>query len=125
MYFVIYTSAETRPLSSQDIDALLSQSQTNNAETGITGMLLYRHGQFIQYLEGPESEVLHMYESIRNDPRHHQVMTINEGRLYRRLFGDWSMNLMAYDGGALFAEDEIAADSQRIKSMLSTFARRM
>lgn len=51
---VVYSSDACEPFSPERLESLLELSHANNAERHITGMLLYRRGRFIQYLEGPE-----------------------------------------------------------------------
>ncbi len=41
MFFLVYVSSATRPVSGEDLRALLETCRKNNAELEITGMLLY------------------------------------------------------------------------------------
>ena len=50
---LIYTSDAAEGLTDADLGCILATSQRNNAEMGLTGMLLYGRGRFIQVLEGP------------------------------------------------------------------------
>jgi hypothetical protein len=77
--------------SDQDLVALLQQCYEKNARLGITGMLLYKDGNFIQVLEGPEISVKQVYRSILNDQRHHGAIRLLEEGTERRRFPDWSM----------------------------------
>jgi hypothetical protein len=79
------------PFSNQDLSALLEQSREANASKSITGMLLYRRGRFIQFLEGPEREVRDLLARIRQDPRHIDVSVLIEGKSRERQFSDWTM----------------------------------
>ena len=54
-------------------------------------MLLYKDGNFMQILEGPEKAVQKLREKIKRDPRHGNFTIITEGRILARSFGDWSM----------------------------------
>jgi hypothetical protein len=45
---LIYSSTATRPLSQQELQDLHAKVQRNNAAYGITGMLLYANGSFVQ-----------------------------------------------------------------------------
>ena len=55
------------------LGALFSQARSNNKRRGITGALLVSGNTFIQTLEGEESVVRQVYETIRRDPRHEAV----------------------------------------------------
>ena len=74
---LVYASAETTPFSDEDLMALLEQSRAANEARGVTGMLLYHEGSFIQALEGDPETVRALYEKITHDGRHH-----NERLLY-------------------------------------------
>ncbi len=64
MFFLVYVSSATRPFSGEDLRALLATCRKNNAELGVTGMLLYKDGNFMQVLEGDEEAVRGLYEKI-------------------------------------------------------------
>jgi len=40
MFFLVYVSSATLPFSGEDLRALLATCRENNAELGVTGMLL-------------------------------------------------------------------------------------
>lgn len=46
---------------------MLAKSRSNNVRDGISGMLLYRDGDFLQVLEGPEDKVRAAFDR-RFDP---------------------------------------------------------
>lgn len=76
---------------------LLNQSREKNLRLGITGMLLYKGGNFMQMLEGEKAVVLELYETIRKDDRHKMVITVMTGDIARRNFEDWSMGFCNMD----------------------------
>ncbi len=57
----------------------------------ITGILLYFNGNIIQVLEGVEERVKALYEVIRRDPQHTQVIKLYSYPIEQRSFSDWSM----------------------------------
>ncbi len=61
MLSLIYVSSSTRAFSDADLVALLEQSQEKNARLDITGMLLYKDGNFMQVLEGPDDAVRQLF----------------------------------------------------------------
>ncbi len=75
----------------EDLRVLLATSRKNNAELGVTGMLLYKDGNFMQVLEGEEVAVRRLYARIAADPRHGSEITLQEGFSEGRQFPDWSM----------------------------------
>ncbi len=100
VFSVVYVSSATRLFSEQELIGLLRVSRNNNQRDAITGMLLYKDGNFLQALEGPESAVRRRLEIIRQDPRHRCILSLTEKHQTERNFLDWSMgfrNLMALD----------------------------
>ena len=51
---VLYGSSAVRPMTQAEIDVILEQARRRNIETGITGILFYLDGNFLQLLEGEE-----------------------------------------------------------------------
>jgi hypothetical protein len=91
MFYLVYVSVAAESVAKDELLDILSKSRTANAEAGITGMLLYKDGNFMQVLEGEEDAVRALYARIRRDPRHLGIVTVVEGQRERRCFGDWSM----------------------------------
>jgi acylphosphatase len=88
----IYCSASTAlALSAAEISALLDQCRRKNATLGVTGMLLYQNGSFLQVLEGEREAVDQLFEKISADPRHARVTKIVEEPIAERAFANWSM----------------------------------
>ncbi len=87
----VYASAETAPFSPTDLDELLAKARSKNAEDGITGLLLYHEGSFLQILEGDEDKVEATVARIELDRRHHEVNLIFRGVVEERNFGEWGM----------------------------------
>ncbi len=74
-----------------ELEAILQESRENNSELGLTGMLLYYEGAFMQVLEGSEEVVRSLYMRIAQDPRHHRILPLLEEYIAERNFPDWSM----------------------------------
>ncbi len=91
MFTLVYVSTEMDHLSTHDLTLLLKQSREKNAHLEVTGMLLYKDGNFMQLLEGEKSVVLALYETIRNDRRHRNVITLYDNEVSVRHFSNWSM----------------------------------
>lgn len=89
---LIYTSAAREaevPVS--ELEDILAISARNNARDGVTGMLLYAAGSFMQVLEGPERVVDGVFARVLRDPRHTGIVVIERGPIEERAFGQWSM----------------------------------
>ncbi len=91
MFRVVYISSAIKPFSESELVDLLVKSREKNSQKGITGMLLYNDGNFMQLIEGKETAVKQLYTVISHDPRHHgHILLLNE-QTSESLFGEWSM----------------------------------
>ncbi|MDX1993326.1 MAG: BLUF domain-containing protein [bacterium] len=95
---LVYVSLESRSMPETELRAILAVSRKNNQKLGVTGMLLYRDGFFIQALEGEESVVDDLYSRIRRDPRHYNIITVYKNQIEKRVFENWSMGFNRLDG---------------------------
>jgi Sensors of blue-light using FAD len=91
MIEVVYASAGSQPFSSSQLIDLLAKARTNNQALGVTGLLLYHGGSFLQVLEGEDSVVSSLFEKIAKDPRHNRCIVIKRSTVTERSFADWSM----------------------------------
>lgn len=90
-YHLIYSSFATVRLSQRDLIDLLKAARVRNEARGLTGMLLYRDGTYLQYLEGRRSDIEELLERLSRDPRHRDIRILKEGSAPARLFPEWSM----------------------------------
>jgi len=82
----------------EDIDKILQKACSHNNNTGITGILLYHSGIFLQLLEGEENEVKKLYAKIFGDPRHNNVTLLFEIESKERIFNNWGMAYREVNG---------------------------
>jgi hypothetical protein len=91
MFLLIYVSTATNPLSDEQLDQILAKSRINNLAKGITGILLYKEGSFMQFLEGPKEAVLSLTNTIKSDPRNHGLIVVHQEEHSGREFNNWAM----------------------------------
>lgn len=91
MFSLVYVSAAVTWFSARELRVLLDQARLSNAQLGITGMLLYKDGNFMQALEGDEREVRALEARIAVDRRHQGMVTLTTGHSPQRQFSDWTM----------------------------------
>jgi hypothetical protein len=91
MFHLVYVSSAVNLFSDEQLEELLAVSRTNNDKNGLTGMLLYVDGNFIQALEGEKDDVLATNLRIARDPRHRGMLTLLQGDIEQRNFPNWSM----------------------------------
>ncbi len=88
---LIYLSSLSDMKHEGEISKILESSIRRNKENGITGMLLYANGNFLQVLEGEEEAVDETFNRISADPRHLNVIDIIREPIAARQFSQWSM----------------------------------
>lgn len=91
MFCLVYANSATRPFSPSQLTDLLTTCHAHNSQLGITGLLLYKNGNFMQALEGEEQTVLKLYSKIFEDERHTGILTLLQATIPARQFPDWSM----------------------------------
>ncbi len=94
---LVYVSAATRPFTPQQLHQLLTLARLRNAAAGVTGVLLYLNGSFLQVIEGPAGVLDRLLTTISADPRHDRVRVLLREPVDGRDFGDWSMGLARLD----------------------------
>ena len=88
---LVYSSAAVGDFGEAELTELLAHAREHNSRVGVTGMLLFRDGRFIQFLEGVRSEVQALFTKIEADPRHEQVRVLLDEPIWERQFTEWTM----------------------------------
>jgi len=91
MIQIAYISTATKPMTTEQLIALLQQSFKNNTAAGVTGMMIYGNATFMQALEGEEKVVDELYAKIAKDQRHGNVVFLHRKAIERRQYSDWTM----------------------------------
>lgn len=73
------------------IDGILADSRAHNPSTGITGILCFGAGIFLQAIEGGRNQVSELYNHISRDVRHKDVVLLHYEEITERRFGGWTM----------------------------------
>ncbi|MCL6269628.1 BLUF domain-containing protein [Sansalvadorimonas sp. 2012CJ34-2] len=91
LFNIVYSSTAQDLFDEQALEELLKVARKNNKANGVTGMLLYSDGVFMQVLEGPRDKVQWTFDHINKDPRHHSVIILSQSLIEERQFGEWEM----------------------------------
>ena len=113
---LMYVSSAARLFSEKDILEILRVSRINNERLGITGMLLYHEGSFLQILEGPKFEVSKKADEIELDSRHRGMLRLVTKAEEVRQFPGWSMGFCNLN--EIPEEDRAAFSPYLISSVL-------
>lgn len=129
---LVYGSRATVTCDGPFLKALLEKARNANARLGVSGVLLYHTGSFMQVLEGAPDVVTALFGKLERDPRHDRVVILQRRAVAERSFSEWSMGLMKTDskglkgvpglneflaGGVL----TLAEDSERLSRILNGF----
>jgi len=88
---VLYVSSATANFTDEQLIDFLRSWRDHNSERHITGFLLYEKGNFIQVLEGPESDTNHLVDTIQSDSRNNGMIILWRRAITQREFSTWSM----------------------------------
>ncbi len=92
--FLLYASQALNTLEESARLALEKKSQLYTDLKEITGVLVYRQGFFMQYLEGHETSVLDLFRKLRGNEHHYNVRVLSRGLIDKRLFPNWTMRIV-------------------------------
>lgn len=91
LYRLVYTSYRKPSCTDEEIKKILDSCKRNNPDSNITGVLIHAERRFIQYLEGGESDLLNLFDLIKEDNRHTSVNRRNFEPISSRVFAGWEM----------------------------------
>lgn len=88
---LLYVSRALDPNVNEETDSILDSSRQHNIATGITGVLCYGGGIYLQAIEGGRKQVNELYGHIIRDTRHKDVVLLHYEEITERRFGGWTM----------------------------------
>lgn len=91
MYRLMYMSTANKDFSTNELESLLKNAKKSNENKNITGLLVVKGRTFLQCLEGEKSDVLNLFNKIKDDSRHRDVIELLEEETNTRYFPNWSM----------------------------------
>lgn len=98
MHFAIcYVSTASPNLYDSQIKDILQFSRDKNNHNQITGILLYSQGNFFQVLEGEKEHVSTLFNTIKKDDRHYDVMTIFRKEVAQPVFNEYEADFLSLD----------------------------
>ena len=93
MHLIMYSSdycGELKDMPS-DFASILSTARTQNPKLGITGVLLFDNGKFLQILEGEQFHLDALMENIKRDKRHNNIQLLVDAPISNRELENWNM----------------------------------
>jgi len=131
MIRLVYISQAVVGFADEEVQNILQSSQRNNAANGITGVLVFGGGLFMQVLEGSEQAVLRLYVKILEDRRHSDCRLIHISPANERIFRQWSMAVLDSDPldfqriGELRARRLESVQSQTFTNLMRDFVKKL
>lgn len=92
---IVYMSTAVGVLRAEELDRIYLRAKSANGGAGITGLLLFYEGVFLQVLEGPAAGVASLMERIRRDRRHANLVVLESGPVEERAFNQSAMHFVA------------------------------
>ena len=122
---LVYRSQSTLKIDENELLKITNDSLPFNAKNHITGILLFDGEYFFQVLEGDCEKVNALFEHIKTDSRHSNIMKVTEMVIHKRDFGDWHLRTLSVAEGSrcywLPSDINISRES-RIFALLNSFA---
>lgn len=113
LYNLVYCSHAAEGVGDAAVNGIIATAHRNNSAHGITGLLFFGGGLFLQWLEGPRANVLRLFQNLEADRRHHDLVVLSRSEEVReRLFGDWDMELVASDDIRAVLLDALSTTSE-------------
>lgn len=103
LHEIFYCSLLTQDLPPATVGAIVTLARARNAQSRITGLLVFDGMRFCQHLEGPRQAVEALMQRIEQDPRHTQVRVLYRGALAERRYSGFGMGLAESEGPDLMA----------------------
>lgn len=88
---LMYASRAAKAVDNDALYAILKESKAKNPALGVTGVLCFSSGIFLQVLEGGRAQVNTLYNRIVSDDRHTDVVLLSYEEIEERCFAGWSM----------------------------------
>ncbi|MDR2154331.1 MAG: BLUF domain-containing protein [Burkholderiaceae bacterium] len=76
------------------VQDIFDTASAHNRASGITGILVYGGGIFMQAIEGGRQAISNLYGVIQRDARLKDVILLHYEEIVERRFGAWSMGLV-------------------------------
>ena len=111
---LVYVSNRKPTCTNEEIDKILQSCKKNNPSLNITGVLLYSDTKFIQLVEGDSKVIMTLYDKIKTDARHSNVMMISYGPIKERAFPSWHMGSKQMPGKDVDFKTDISAEDKTV-----------
>lgn len=95
---VIYVSSAVKLMAEPELEAMLETAKAANDRHHISGLLLYKDGNFMQAIEGEATAVNQLLSNIQLDQRHTGFIELLRESIEEREFPHWAMGYRNLNG---------------------------
>ena len=122
MHLIVYTSEFSGNNDHIDdvIEKILEKAKKRNVEHGITGLLFYHQGRFLQIIEGSKDSLNDLMTKLESDPRHTNVERLVDEEIKVRSFDNWNMDSFNLSSQEPLDKDELINIGNVYKKTIST-----
>jgi len=92
---ICYVSTISPGIAKDEIEYLLERSKTTNNNLGITGLLLFSGGNFLQIIEGTEKVINTLWNKISIDNRHFNIIKIFEQQILKDAYLNYESDFIS------------------------------
>ena len=92
---ISYVSTASSKLNENNIEEILNRSEDKNNKKDITGLLLFSEGNFFQIIEGEEKMVKNLFQKIKEDQRHYNIIKLFEKPIQKESFDGYKCDFIA------------------------------
>lgn len=105
---IIYVSQSAFEKAEVDLflPQLIENANTRNNSLGVSGGLIYTGHRFGQCIEGPESCIDTIMDSIIRDVRHSEIRVVENKAISERTFINWGL---VYSGSSFYVDRHLKA----------------
>lgn len=99
MHVISYVSQCRIPVIDRqnEIVNIVKSSTSKNKKWSVTGVLFLENDHFFQTIEGRQSDVEHVYKTIKRDNRHSDIVELVNQPIDARTFDNWSLEAFYID----------------------------
>ena len=94
---LVYRSRASTLINHEGLDEITKDSLAFNLHNDVTGILLFDGEYFFQVLEGKADIILGLFEHIKTDSRHNNIVKITDNAIHKRDFGNWALRTIRLD----------------------------
>jgi hypothetical protein len=118
-----YVSTASHEMRRDDLIEILRTARARNDANGVTGLLLYQGGHFLQVLEGRETAVRETFGRIQADARHRDIRVMFEHVVTEPEFDDWSMGFQSLDGHEWLEFPDLDGGTKDLRAVIEDYGR--